>query len=240
MVFQDPLSSLHPMYRVGWQIGEAIRAHDRVSKQAARARGIELLRSVGIPGPETRIDAYPHELSGGMRQRVLIAMALALDPDLLIADEPTSALDVTVQSQILELLSSLQESKGMALLLVSHDLGVIAEQANDVAVMYAGRVVESGPGEVFIESPLHPYARGLLGSIPHVDGPRPDRLRPIPGSPPNAMQLPPGCAFHPRCPLAQPACRQSVPELSAVGPEHRIACPVVARNRELAASVPIS
>jgi peptide/nickel transport system ATP-binding protein len=240
MVFQDPLSSLHPMYRVGWQIGEAIRAHDRVSKKAARARGIELLRSVGIPGPETRIDAYPHELSGGMRQRVLIAMALALDPDLLIADEPTSALDVTVQSQILELLSSLQESREMALLLVSHDLGVIAEQANDVAVMYAGRVVESGPGEVFIESPLHPYTRGLLGSIPHVDGPRPDRLRPIPGSPPNAMQLPPGCAFHPRCPLAQPACRRSIPELTEVGQDHRIACPVVARDRELAAGVPIS
>ena len=172
MVFQDPLSSLHPMYRVGWQIDEAIRAHEKVGKRAARARTVELLRSVGIPSPEERVDAYPHELSGGMRQRVMIAMALALGPDLLIADEPTSALDVTVQSQILELLAELQRETGMALLLVSHDFGVISENADEVVVMYAGRVVEHGTREQVIGAPIHPYTRGLLDSIPHVDGPR--------------------------------------------------------------------
>jgi peptide/nickel transport system ATP-binding protein len=228
MVFQDPLSSLHPMHKVGWQIAEAIRAHERVSQRAARARAIELLRSVDIPSPAARVDAYPHELSGGMRQRVMIAMALALDPDLLIADEPTSALDVTVQSQILELLARLQQERGMALLVVSHDLGVIAEQADEVAVMYAGRIVEVGLGELCIGSPLHPYTRGLLESIPHVDGPRSERLTPIPGSPPSPVALPPGCAFHPRCSLARSSCREAVPELVAVAAHHRIACPVVA------------
>ena len=240
MVFQDPLSSLHPMRRVGWQLAEAIRAHERVSKKAARARCVELLRSVGIPSPETRVDAYPHELSGGMRQRVMIAMALALGPELLIADEPTSALDVTVQAQILELLARLQHETGMALVLVSHDLGVIAEQTDEVAVMYAGRIVEHGPGEVVVGSALHPYTRGLLDSIPHVDGPRTARLTPIPGSPPSAVQLPPGCAFHPRCPLARPSCERDVPTLSPVGPDHRIACPVVARDGSLASSAPAS
>jgi peptide/nickel transport system ATP-binding protein len=228
MVFQDPLSSLHPMHKVGWQIAGAIQAHGRVSKRAARARAVELLRSVEIPSPESRVDAYPHELSGGMRQRVMIAIALALGPDLLIADEPTSALDVTVQSQILELLGRLKDELGMALLIVSHDLGVIAERADEVAVMYAGRIVEAGPGEICIGAPLHPYTRGLLGSIPHVDAPRSERLTPIPGAPPSPVALPPGCPFHPRCPLARTSCRADVPELVEVDTEHRIACPVVA------------
>ena len=228
LVFQDPLSSLHPMHRVGWQIGEAIRAHEGASKKAARARSVELLRDVGIPGPESRVDAYPHELSGGMRQRVMIAMALALDPDVLIADEPTSALDVTVQAQILELLARLQSERGMALVLVSHDLGVIAEQADEIAVMYAGRIVEHGSRDDVIAAAMHPYTLGLLKSIPHVDGPRVDELTPIPGTPPNAVFLPSGCPFHPRCALARPSCAERVPDLLTVGPSHRVACPVVA------------
>jgi oligopeptide/dipeptide ABC transporter ATP-binding protein len=236
MVFQDPLSSLHPMRRVGWQIVEAIRAHERVGKRAAKARAVELLRDVGLPSPEERIDAYPHELSGGMRQRVMIAMALALEPDLLIADEPTSALDVTVQAQILELLARLQDEHGMALLIVSHDLGVIAEQADEVAVMYAGRIVEQGLGELCIGSPMHPYTRGLLASIPHVDGPRTERLTPIPGAPPSPVALPSGCAFHPRCPLAHATCLEAVPDLVAVGSGHRIACPIVAGDVSLASA----
>ncbi len=212
---------------MGWQMSEAIQAHEKVRSKAARARAIDLLRDVGIPSPEERVDAYPHELSGGMRQRVMIAMGLALDPDLLIADEPTSALDVTVQSQILELLAKLQAEKGMALLIVSHDLGVIAEQTDEIAVMYAGRIVEQGTADEVIERPLHPYTRGLLASIPHVDGPRSDRLTPIPGAPPSGVHLPPGCAFHPRCSLARSSCRVSVPELDRVSGNHRIACPVV-------------
>ncbi len=238
MVFQDPLSSLHPMYRIGWQIAEAIRAHEQVSKKAAHARAVELIRSVEIPSPETRVDAYPHELSGGMRQRVMIAMALALGPDLLIADEPTSALDVTVQSQILELLEHLQGETGMALLIVSHDLGVIAEQADEVVVMYAGRVVEQGTRGEVIGAAIHPYTQGLLESIPHVDGPRMAQLTPIPGSPPNAVDLPPGCAFHPRCPYARASCTERVPALSRVGPEHRVACPVLAPTGPLTADSP--
>jgi peptide/nickel transport system ATP-binding protein len=240
MVFQDPLSSLHPMYRVSWQIVEAIQAHQDVGKRAARGRAVELLRDVGIPSPEERVDAYPHELSGGMRQRVMIAMALALDPDVLIADEPTSALDVTVQSQILDLLGDLQAERGMALLLVSHDLGVIAERTDEVAVMYAGRIVEQGPADVILESPLHPYTRGLLSSIPHIDGPRTEHLTSIPGSPPSAVVLPPGCAFHPRCALARGSCATDVPSLASVAEGHRLACPVVAHDTGLAQAIPVS
>ncbi len=238
MVFQDPLSSLHPMYRIGWQIAEAVRAHERVSKKAARARAVELIRGVGIPSPEARVDAYPHELSGGMRQRVMIAMALALDPDVLIADEPTSALDVTVQAQILELLARLQSETGMALLVVSHDLGVIAEHADEVVVMYAGRVVEQGTRDEVIGAAIHPYTLGLLESIPHVDGPRMAQLTPIPGSPPSAVDLPPGCAFHPRCTYARPSCAELVPALLRVGPDHRVACPVLAPTSPLTPDKP--
>jgi peptide/nickel transport system ATP-binding protein len=228
MVFQDPLSSLHPMHRIGRQIEEAILAHERASKKAARSRVAELLRSVGIP--DRRADAYPHELSGGMRQRVMIAIALAAGPDLLIADEPTSALDVTVQAQILDLLVDRQRETGMALVLVSHDLGVIAEQADEVAVMYAGRIVEHGPVDAIIGSPLHPYTRGLLDSIPHIDAPRAERLASIPGSPPSAVRLPSGCPFHPRCGLARLSCRREIPPLVTVGDRHRLACPVVAED----------
>ncbi len=228
MVFQDPLSSLHPMHRVGWQIAEAIRAHERVGRKAARARVVELLRDVGIPSPSERADAYPHELSGGTRQRVMIAMALALGPDLLIADEPTSALDVTVQAQILDLLARLQQDTGMALVLVSHDLGVIAEHADEVVVMYAGRVVEQGRREEVIGAAVHPYTRGLLGSITSIDGPRAALLTPIPGSPPSAMHLPSGCAFHPRCEHAIPSCVENVPPLAHHRGTHDVACPVVA------------
>jgi oligopeptide/dipeptide ABC transporter ATP-binding protein len=228
MVFQDPLSSLHPMHRVGWQIAEAIRAHERVGRRATRARVVELLGDVGIPSPNERAEAYPHELSGGMRQRVMIAMALALGPDLLIADEPTSALDVTVQAQILDLLAELQRETGMALVLVSHDLGVIAEQADDVVVMYAGRVVEQGRRDEVIGAGVHPYTRGLLGSITSIDGPRGELLTPIPGAPPTATQLPSGCAFHPRCDHAVPSCAERVPSLSHHVGTHRVACPVVA------------
>jgi oligopeptide/dipeptide ABC transporter ATP-binding protein len=228
MVFQDPLSSLHPMHRVGWQIAEAIRAHEPVGRKAARARAVELLRDVGIPSPHERAEAYPHELSGGMRQRVMIAMALALGPDLLIADEPTSALDVTVQAQILELLAELQHETGMALVLVSHDLGVIAEQTDEVVVMYAGRVVEQGTRDDVIAGAVHPYTRGLLGSITSIDGPKAQLLTPIPGSPPSATQLPSGCAFHPRCNHALPSCAERVPSLARHGRTHRVACPVVA------------
>jgi oligopeptide/dipeptide ABC transporter ATP-binding protein len=238
MVFQDPLSSLHPMHRVGRQIEEAIRVHERVGKRAARARTVELLRQVGIPSPAERANAYPHELSGGMRQRVMIAMALSLSPDIVIADEPTSALDVTVQSQILELLARVRDETGMALLLVSHDLGVIAEHADDVAVMYAGRIVERGPCDVVIGSPLHPYTCGLVDSIPHVDGPRGVRLCSIAGAPPSALALPAGCAFHPRCPQAQPSCAAEIPSLARVGVDHEIACPVVARSGSLDRAAP--
>ncbi len=228
IVFQDPFASLHPLYRIGWQIGQALRAHERVSRRAAHARAIELLRSVGIASPEARVDAYPHELSGGMRQRVMIALALALGPDLMIADEPTSALDVTVQSRILELLAQLRDETGMALVLISHDLGVIAQHCDHVLVMYAGQIVERGPREVVIDAPVHPYTRGLLGSVPQIGRSRTAALRPIPGSPPDAVRLPPGCPFHPRCAHAERSCIERTPTLSTIGPEHLVACPVMA------------
>ncbi len=226
MVFQDPLSSLHPLYRVGAQIVEAIRAHQDMAKAKARAQAIELLDLVGIPDPATRVDAYPHELSGGQRQRAMIAMALANDPKLLIADEPTTALDVTVQAQILGLLARLQQERGMALVLVTHDLGVVAEMADDIAVMYAGEIVEGAPAERVFSAPEHPYTWGLLRSIPTLDGPREELLTPIPGSPPSPLAPPPGCRFHPRCPYAQPAHARTNPELlSTPGqPDHRVAC----------------
>ncbi len=226
MVFQDPLSALHPMYRVGAQIVQAIRAHRDLAKAPARARAIELLDLVGIPEPNARVDSYPHELSGGQRQRAMIAMALANDPRLLIADEPTTALDVTVQAQILALLERLQRERGMALVLVTHDLGVVAEMADEIAVMYAGRIVEHAPAERLFAAPEHPYTWGLLRSIPTLDGPREELLTPIPGSPPSPLAPPPGCRFHPRCPYSEPAHARTDPALAPVPgqPDHEVAC----------------
>ncbi len=226
MVFQDPLSSLHPLYRVGAQIVEAIRAHRDVGKAPARRRAVELLGQVGIPDPERRVDAYPHELSGGMRQRAMIAMALANEPKLLIADEPTTALDVTVQAQILALLARLREELSMAVVLVTHDLGVVADMADQIAVMYAGRIVERADTEQIFSAPEHPYTWGLLRSIPTLDGPREELLSPIPGSPPSPLALPPGCRFHPRCPHATPDHARIDPTLQPVPgqPGHSVAC----------------
>jgi peptide/nickel transport system ATP-binding protein len=226
MVFQDPLSTLHPLYRVGAQIVEAIRAHRDIAKSAARARAIELLELVGIPESAARVDSYPHELSGGQRQRATIAMALANDPKLLIADEPTTALDVTVQAQILALLERLRRERGMALVLVTHDLGVVAEMADEIAVMYAGRIVEHAPAQRIFAAPEHPYTWGLLRSIPTLDGPREELLTPIPGSPPSPLAPPPGCRFHPRCPYAEPEHARTDPALERVPgqPDHEVAC----------------
>jgi peptide/nickel transport system ATP-binding protein len=224
MIFQDPMSSLHPLYKVGWQIVEAIRAHEDVSRRVAYRRALEALREVGIPSPEERMSSYPHELSGGMRQRAMIAMALALDPDVLIADEPTTALDVTVQAQILDLIGSLQSERGTAVVLITHDLGVVAEMVDEVAVMYAGRVVEHGSLEAVLERPTHPYTWGLLQSIPRLDAPRLERLHPIPGLPPSLIRVPSGCPFHPRCAYAFDLCSRKVPSLLETEPGHEDAC----------------
>jgi peptide/nickel transport system ATP-binding protein len=226
MVFQDPLSSLHPFYKVGTQLIEAIRAHRDVSRGAARTRVVELLSLVGIPDPERRVDQYPHEFSGGMRQRVMIAMALANEPELLIADEPTTALDVTVQAQILALLEDLQKRLGMAIIFITHDLGVVAEIADEIAVMYAGRIVEHASGEEIFAAPQHPYTWGLLKSIPRLDGARDEELVPIFGRPPSLISRPPGCHFHPRCPYVREAHKKIDPLLEPVPGqrEHEVAC----------------
>jgi peptide/nickel transport system ATP-binding protein len=226
MVFQDPLSSLHPFFKVGSQLIEAVRAHQDVSKAAARARAIELLGLVGIPDPEKRVDHYPHEFSGGMRQRVMIAMALANEPKLLIADEPTTALDVTVQAQILALLERLQRELGMAIVIITHDLGVVAEMADDIAVMYAGRIVETASTATVFGGPEHPYTWGLLKSIPTLASSRDEDLVPIPGTPPSLINRPSGCHFHPRCPYAQPSHARIDPQLQPLpdDPHHHVAC----------------
>ena len=224
MIFQDPLSSLHPLYTIGWQIVEAIQAHERVSEKAARARALEGLREVGIPNAADRLSSYPHELSGGMRQRVMIAMALVLDPEILIADEPTTALDVTVQAQILDLVRELQAEHGTAVVLITHDLGVIAETADEVAVMYAGRVAELGPLTGVVDHPEHPYTWGLLQSLPSAEASRSEPLHPIEGSPPSLISVPSGCPFHPRCPYVMEVCPREVPRLLPTTPGHTVAC----------------
>jgi peptide/nickel transport system ATP-binding protein len=226
MIFQDPSTALHPLYRVGSQLVEAVRAHQDVSKARARARAIELLGLVGIPDPGKRVDDYPHEFSGGMRQRAMIAMALCNEPKLLIADEPTTALDVTVQAQILALLERLRGELGMAIVIVTHDMGVVAEMADEIAVMYAGRIVETASTEALLSSPEHPYTWGLLRSIPKLDGPRREKLEPIKGSPPSLIDLPSGCHFHPRCAYAQPDHARIDPELLPLptNPAHKVAC----------------
>ena len=226
MIFQDPLSSLHPFYRVGRQLMEAVLVHRDVSKSAARDRAVELLELVGIPDPRHRVDAYPHEFSGGMRQRAMIAMALANEPKLLIADEPTTALDVTVQAQILALLEDLQSRLGMAIIIITHDLGVVAEIADDIAVMYAGRIVEHASTERIFASPQHPYTWGLLKSIPRLDSPRGEELVPIAGRPPSLINRPSGCHFHPRCPYVSEEHKRVDPRLEPIPdqPGHEVAC----------------
>ena len=226
MIFQDPLSAMHPYYSVGSQIIEAYQVHHQVSKQVARKHAIDMLGRVGIPRPERRVDDYPHQFSGGMRQRAMIAMALVNDPKLLIADEPTTALDVTVQAQILDLMHNLQEEFGSALIIITHDLGVVAELADDVLVMYAGRCIEYGSATTIFEQPEHPYTWGLLSSMPRLDRPSSGRLVPIPGLPPSLINLPTGCSFHPRCayePRTGGLGRSTMPDLTGAG-GHLVRC----------------
>ena len=225
MIFQDPMTSLNPVYKVGYQLAEAVLAHNDVSKAEARKRALALLELVGIPSPDKRIDQYPHEFSGGMRQRVVIAIAMANDPDVIIADEPTTALDVTVQAQVLEALRAAQQETGAAMVLITHDLGVVAGQADRVLVMYAGKPVEIGPIENIYYTPRMPYTIGLLGSLPRLDQRTQEKLTPIPGSPPSVVNLAPGCPFSPRCPISTSICEEVEPALLPVlGTGHLAAC----------------
>jgi peptide/nickel transport system ATP-binding protein len=225
MIFQDPMTSLIPVYKVGWQIEEQLHAHQKLSRGSARRRAIELLQAVGIPNAEARIDDYPHQFSGGMRQRVMIAMGLSCNPDLLIADEPTTALDVTIQAQILELIGKLQREFDSSVVLITHDMGVVAEVADRVAVMYAGRIVEYGDVKTLFRDPQHPYTWGLMGSISRLDRPRQKRLPVIPGQPPSLLSLPSGCSFRPRCAHAFDRCSEVDPDLEPrSAPGHFDAC----------------
>jgi peptide/nickel transport system ATP-binding protein len=240
MIFQDPSSSLHPLYKVGWQIAEAIRAHERLSKRLAHSRAVDLLALVGMPSPAERAEQYPYQYSGGMRQRAMIAMALAAHPKLLIADEPTAALDVTVQAQIIELIERLRAELDMAVIMVTHDLGIIAGTADKVAVMYAGRIVESGPRRDIYYRPAHPYTRGLLASLPSRSRGR-SRLAQVPGQPPSLISLPTGCSFHPRCAVAQERCHRDSPPLVSLGSggSHDAACWLVSAATGLDVAGPV-
>jgi oligopeptide transport system ATP-binding protein len=234
MIFQEPMTSLNPVYTVGDQIAETVMLHQRVSRREAFHRAVEMLRLVGIPAPERRAREYPHQLSGGMRQRVMIAMALACNPKLLIADEPTTALDVTIQAQILDLMKQLKAEFHAAIMLITHDLGVVAEMCDRVAVMYAGKVVEEATTADLFAEPLHPYTEGLLASIPRIDESRREKLHVIEGTVPNLLHLPRGCAFAPRCPRAMNICRQEAPVLTEVGSGRKVSCWLHAPGKEVA------
>lgn len=241
MIFQDPMSSLHPFYRIGDQLTEAVNVHNKVNKNEARDRAIEMLKKVGIPSPEKRIDDYPHQFSGGMRQRVMIAMALINSPSLLIADEPTTALDVTVQAQIMELILELQAEYNTAVILITHDLGIVADTADEVAVMYGARVVERGSIDDIFYAPEMPYTLGLLASVPRLNKVRAERLDPIPGNPPSPISLPPGCVFNPRCVYSDHVsgdlCATTRPELLLAGQGHFVRCHMTSGQRTEVATI---
>jgi oligopeptide/dipeptide ABC transporter ATP-binding protein len=226
MIFQEPMTGLNPLFKVGYQISEVLMRHRKLSRSAARSKAIDQLRSVGFPKPENIVDSYPHQLSGGMRQRVMIAMMMACEPKLLIADEPTTALDVTIQAQVLDLMRKLKDQTGTSIIFITHDLGVVAEMADDMVVMYAGQIVESGSADIVFDKPLHPYTLALMGSIPSMTEEN-ERLTAIPGTVPSAANFPPGCRFAERCSIAQTSCFNNMPELRELSPGHFVRCDLV-------------